>query len=297
MISTAEQTKVEPSNQSGTEIQKKSQNELPSNPLPKSTTSSVPSDQISFSFSAPPVTSTTPSQMQNSLFGGNSQSHILFGGQSTLTPIKSQTSANPSFEQTSSMSISKSQTATDKSFSSDKYTSIFSALKTSQSSVTIPSQPKPVILSTPTNKSSNLQQFSAFNLSTATQSKSEESVVKKIDSPSVTKQDNTFSSISGVSSVHKSEVVARPIPESSKIETEIILQDMIKEECHSLEAELRVMTQKGKTININVGSEDDKIELLDLVSNLEEFLDEITEISAGENSEVRNNILLLIIKF
>lgn len=293
VTSSTEQTKSEPSHQSNTESQINSETESILKPQPKPTTvSAMSASPISFSFSAPPGTSITPSQ--NTLFGGkSSQPQLLFGGQSSLTPIKSQPAANPTFEQTNSTPISKIQTTSAKNLSNDKYTSIFSALKTSQSSVPVPTQVKPIILSTPTNKTSNLQQFPAFNLSTTTQSKSEETVLKKLESPSVTKQENTLSSISEVSSVHKSDVPSRPTSESSKIETEIMLQNMIKEECHSLAAELRLMTQKGKKININLGSGDDKIELLDIINNLEEFLEEITEISAGEYSEVRTYFFII----
>lgn len=143
-----------------------------------------------------------------------------------------------------------------------KYGSIFSVLNTPQPSTTLPVQVKPIVISAP-------------NKTTV-----EKKALYTIEPP--------VSSTFATTGKAKSDLAAttKASSDAQKIDTEAILQKMIKEECVCLENELKAVLQKGRMINIDVGSEAEKMDMLKTIEHLEEFCKEISEISLGEKSEV-----------
>lgn len=244
-------------------------------------TSSTSKSTNLFSFAAP-----TSTQAQSSLFGASQmQPTALFGGQSSITPIKMQSSAKPLLEDISITPISKTQQSNTRKPSDDKYSSIFSALSTPQNTVSLPVQVKPIVVSTPADKTvlekkmGTPSPFPKSDMSVGY--KTESNVMSKpVTKPVLSKPTGPSASKTEMS------VIQKPAPELSKVDTEAILQKMIKEDCISLEAELKMLSQKTRAVNINLGSESDKVEMLNIIQNLEEFLEEISEISIGEHSEV-----------
>lgn len=272
-----------------------------------STPSTLQSNPANFSFSTPQATSITSqaknlfniastTQQQSTLFGDNQpESQTLFGGQASITPIKAPSASKPVLDQISITPISKNQ-ASIKGFGEDRYSTIFSALNAPQHTSAMPAQVKPIVISTPTNKTLLEKNVAAPTpiLEMSAISKPEITGGAKPENIAITKSE-TFISKPLPSSGPKPEVsvVSKPAPELAKIDTEAILKKMIKEDCISLETELRNLTQKSKTVNVHLGSETDKSEMLSIIQNLEEFLQEISEISVGEHSEVRNISILI----
>ncbi|XP_018561339.1 nuclear pore complex protein Nup214 [Anoplophora glabripennis] len=196
------------------------------------------------------------------LFGAKpTDNKPLFGGQTTLTPIKPQQSAaQPSFGgQTFITPINKQQTGTANVTvnPAEKYSAIFSALNTptaipattDNKTITIPilNIPKPA---PPVEQSVAAQQ----NVSVTS--------VKPVEPP-------------------------KPVANLKiKEETDVLLAQMLRDESTSLESELKALLHQGRLVNITIGSEDEKIELVTKIEYLQEFIKEIVDISIGENAEV-----------
>lgn len=248
--------------------------------LSSQVTSSMSKTTNLFSFTPASIT------VQPLLFGAG-QIQPRFEDQSAVTPVKIHSPTKPLLEDISTISISKSQQSNTKSLSDDKYSSIFSSLSTPQNTASLPTQVKPIVISTPANKTV-VENKIATPTPTIAFAKPDLAIGYKTESNIMNKPVTTFLSKLIDSSVSNTEVnvISKPDPELSKIDTDDILQQMIKEDCISLEAELKNVGQKTKSININLGSESDKIEMLNIIRNLEEFQEDISEISIGELSEV-----------
>lgn len=191
------------------------------------------------------------------------------------------------FDQISITPISKGQAVNPKGRVDDTYSSIFSALN-AQSTATVPVQMKPIVISMSTNKTAVGKNHTPSN-EVAMSSKPDASIASKPEVSVVEKSEGTLISKPKATLKSKPEVAltTKSTPDPLKFDTEAILQKMIKEDSLSLDAELRAIIQKGKMVNINLGTEADKIEMLNVIQNLSEFLEEISEISVGEHSEVR----------
>lgn len=274
-----------------TDAQKQAQIKIPTSVISES-------HPVGSSFSSSQVTPTTtqttnlfsftstPNQVQPLLFGGKQPTQSLAGGQASLMPIKPKTTVQPPpfLEQISITPV----TQPTKTVVDDKYSSIFSSLHSQPSSSVASTQLKPIVISTPPNKSA-LENKAAFPMSTPKGkltliSKPEVSISARTEVDTQAKPEATNLQQAETTRVLKPE--ATVVSETSKIDTESMLKMMIKDECIALEGEVKAVIQKGKRININLGSDTDKIEMLNIIQNLEEFVEEILEISVGEHSEV-----------
>lgn len=74
--------------------------------------------------------------------------------------------------------------------------------------------------------------------------------------------------------------------DANKGEVDALLKKMILEECISIEAELNALLHKGRIINVNIGTEQEKLDLINRVKALEDFIKEIVDVSLGEIAEV-----------
>lgn len=191
------------------------------------------------------------------LFGAKpTENKPLFGGQATLTPIKPQQSTTqPLFGgQTFIAPIGKQQASTASTVNTaEKYSTIFSALNTP---VTVES--KSVVIPT-----QNIwQPAQPPEQPVLVQPKVNTTPVRSAEPPKPTANLKI------------------------KEETDILLAQMLRDESISLESELKALLHQGRLLNINVGSEEEKVELVMKIESLQEFIKEIVDISIGENAEV-----------
>lgn len=85
------------------------------------------------------------------------------------------------------------------------------------------------------------------------------------------------------------EVTVQPrskLVDTEKADVDALLAKMIQEECISVESELNALLHKGRTITITIGTEEEKLDLINSVKALEEFIKEIVDVSLGEVAEV-----------
>ncbi|KAF7278074.1 hypothetical protein GWI33_008840 [Rhynchophorus ferrugineus] len=71
-----------------------------------------------------------------------------------------------------------------------------------------------------------------------------------------------------------------------KAETAAILSQMIKDEWYILETELRFLLKQCQSVKISLGSDQEKIDMVDQIENLQSFLKEAVDISVGQSSEI-----------
>lgn len=180
----------------------------------------------------------------------------LFGGQ-PLTPIKPhQITAQPLFGgQTFITPMNKQQTTTVNP--AEKYSVIFSALNT-PTAIPSPVDSKAIIIPT-----QNIPKPAP---------PVEQSMVVRQNVP--------------VAPVKPAEAPKPAVNLKIKEETDVLLAQMLRDESTSLESELKALLHQGKLLNINIGSEDEKVELVTKIEYLQEFIKEIVDISIGENAEV-----------
>ncbi|EFA04104.2 nuclear pore complex protein Nup214 [Tribolium castaneum] len=69
-------------------------------------------------------------------------------------------------------------------------------------------------------------------------------------------------------------------------EAEKIFAQMVREECVFLESELKAILHQGRTLKLNLGSDDDKTKIVLGTKSLEEFFNELVDICTTQNSEV-----------
>ncbi|KAJ8958878.1 hypothetical protein NQ318_019645 [Aromia moschata] len=213
---------------------------------------------LSVPLSQPPFTSQPKvlSQPQptfapsGNLFGAKpAEGKPLFGAQVTLTPINPQQPASLFGGQTLITPISKPQVSAPVTApSSDKYAAVFSAMS---APAPAPAHSKPIVIST----------------SAAPKSESVEQPKPAAPAPRAAE--------------------AKPTSDAKiKGEKEALLAQMIRDECVSLESELKALLRQGRSSKVDVGTEEEKTEMVLKVEALQQFVKEIVDISVGENAEV-----------
>lgn len=197
------------------------------------------------------------------LFGAKpTETKSLFGGLTTLTPIKPQQSAaQPLFGSQSFMTpISKQQPASTVN-TAEKYSAIFSALNV-PATITPLAESKPIVIP----GQSISKPAPPAEQPVVLQPKICTTPVKPAEPP-------------------------KPVANLKlKEETDVLLAQMLRDESTSLESELKALLHQGKLLDVNIGSEDEKVELVTKIESLQDFIKEIVDISIGENAEV--NFLL-----
>lgn len=81
------------------------------------------------------------------------------------------------------------------------------------------------------------------------------------------------------------EAKAAPSPVTSE-DTENLINKMILEECHALETELKNVIRVARAVKIDLGPDEEGVDLVNNIDELQQFLDEITEITNGQVAEV-----------
>lgn len=241
--------------------------------------------QSAFSFAKPiptqqplPSFGVAPSSAPpaSSLFGKPIDSKPFFGSQVTITPVvKPQPQSQTPTEISSSASLfgnaSLSLTPVSKPTSTstgggEKYSSIYAALKTPSALPAPTPDMKPIIISA--------KPEAPFNRPTT----------ESVAIPETPK--------SAISETPRSNVdVKVAVEEKVKLETEALLAKMVREECLALESELKALLHQGRRININIGSEEEKIKMVKDLHNLRDFIKEIVDVSLGESAEVSDIFL------
>ncbi|CAG9769691.1 unnamed protein product [Ceutorhynchus assimilis] len=77
-----------------------------------------------------------------------------------------------------------------------------------------------------------------------------------------------------------------PIKQENQEETDAMMQQMIKDEWMYLEAELKILLKMGGSLKLNIGSDDEKIAMVQQLESLDEFVKEAVEISVGQSNEI-----------
>nr|XP_023012697.1 nuclear pore complex protein Nup214 [Leptinotarsa decemlineata] len=202
----------------------------------------------------------------DSLFAPKTETQALFSGQPSFSLTKTSQASSFTIGDTVIIPVSKVQTP---EITNSKYSSILAALNNPTS--TPSTLNKPVIIS-------ELPRHVSTSIPTSTQ-------VSPLTSTPQAPRDEV-------------KVIAKPakqisdpketVDEKVKQETDAIIAKMVKDECLALEFELKALLHQGRKVNINIGSDHEKIEMLKQMKLLEEFIKEIVDISCGEYAEVHN---------
>ncbi|XP_060517249.1 nuclear pore complex protein Nup214 [Cylas formicarius] len=170
------------------------------------------------------------------------QSAQLFGGQATITPLKPQLSisVNKPLESAAVMPTPTNTTT-------EKYSAIFSALKTTAAG---PPQPKPTAIST---------------------------------KPAIVQQEEVKPSSVAPTSLKGEDQLIDP---KLKAENNAMLTQMIKEETTYLESELKAILHQSRSVKVTVGVDEEKTYMVQQLNSLQEFLKELNTICVGQSSEV-----------
>ncbi|XP_056648879.1 nuclear pore complex protein DDB_G0274915 isoform X1 [Diorhabda sublineata] len=187
----------------------------------------------------------------------------LFGSQVTLTPVKAQPQSTLTFGCT--VSVTPVNTQPKGTQSNDKYSSIFAALKTP----TPVADAKPILVSTKTEPQSP---------------QTPKIVTPEIQTPETPKSE--------ASKVVDPKLV---IDEKVKGETQALFAKMVKDECICLESELKAVLHQGRSIDINIGTNEEKIMILKEIQDFQDFIKEIVDVSLGESAEIhslKQNLIL-----
>ncbi|KAG5897453.1 hypothetical protein JTB14_002714 [Gonioctena quinquepunctata] len=200
-----------------------------------------------------------------------SENPPLFGGQTTLAATTSPKSSAPSFK--IGETVITPATIAQIPTTSDKYASIFGALNT-PTSIPLASQSKPITVPGVPNSAPSAMPLSLQKPLTST--------------PQIPKAELK---IPGKPTIPPARQVSDPkavVDEKLKGETDALLAKMVKDECVALESELKALLHQGRRVRIDVGNNDEKLEMLNQMEALQEFIKEIVDISLGENAEVHN---------
>ncbi|CAG9838675.1 unnamed protein product [Diabrotica balteata] len=237
--------------------------------LPQGSASAGPS---LFDKSVGPQVSITPVIKQQPQISAPS----IFGGAITLTPVKSQ----PQNVETS-----------------EKYSAIYSALK-APSMIPAPADPRPILIATKQEG----QPISAHPVLTDPRSATIPELVapepikfptaeapRVIVTPKTTKNVAHDVQKTTTPQIQKTDVDPKlAIDEQVKGETQALLTKMVKDECLALESELKALLHQGRKINVNIGSESEKMMMIKELQDLQEFVKEIVDVSLGESAEVHS---------
>ncbi|XP_050302010.1 nuclear pore complex protein Nup214 isoform X2 [Anthonomus grandis grandis] len=74
--------------------------------------------------------------------------------------------------------------------------------------------------------------------------------------------------------------------EIPKGETTVMIAEIIKDEWLYLEAELRILINLGRNVKVHVGTDQEKIDMIEKIDGLQDFVREASEISVGQSNEI-----------
>lgn len=220
--------------------------------------------------SAPPNTT---------IFSKPAENKPLFGGQITVTPVKPQPQG--SFMFGSSVSVTPVNTPPQDTASNEKYASIIAALKAPLAKP-VPVDTKPILISTKTEP----------------QPPQPPKIVTPETSRFVSNTQTTVTPETPKSTISETSRAVDPqlvIDEKVKGETQALFAKMVKDECICLESELKAILHQGRNININIGSNEEKVMMLKEMQGFQDFIKEIVDVSLGESAEIhtlKQNLIL-----
>ncbi|XP_066143152.1 nuclear pore complex protein Nup214 isoform X2 [Euwallacea fornicatus] len=204
--------------------------------------------------------SVPPSIMQSTPIvskGNEALSKSLFGGQTTVTPIKPQQQTTTGSSLFGPMSKATPTPQTQTSEFNEKYSSIFAALNPNSTVTPV----KPVVVS----------------------------VAPKPETPIAAPQNQVVSKVEPIPPPIKPQTNAtKQTVNRTAEETLALMNQLIVDEQAALNAEITELIRLGRGVKLNVGSDQEMIEAVKQIQALQEFVADAVDNSQGHSSEVHS---------